>query len=425
MAQAVAVAAHSRGRAPTGRTGHFRWVICALLFFATTINYIDRQVLGILAPDAAEEHRLDRDRVRLHRVRVPGRLRIGLLLVRAAHGPRSGPSSATPSRSSFWSLPRWPTPSARTPFGFGAARFALGLGEAGNFPAAIKTVAEWFPKKERALATGIFNAGTNVGAIVAPLVVPWIALTYGWQWAFIVTGALGFVWLGLLVAALRAARERIRACRAAELAYIRSDPAEPPAHVPWLTPAAATARPGRSRIGKFLTDPIWWFYLYLAPRVPARARTASTSRTSGLPLDRDLPDRRRRQHRRRLAVVAPDQAGLERQRARARPPCSSARCASCRSSFAAERRRASGSPSLLIGLAAAAHQGWSANIFTIASDMFPRRAVGSVVGHRRHGGRHRRHADRHRRRLHPRSSRAATSPLFVLAGCASTWWRSS
>ena len=169
--------------------GRYRWVICALLFFATTINYIDRQVLGILATDESFKRTIGWNEAEYGYVNTAfqaayalGLLIIGNLMDR--FGTRKGFSFAV----GFWSVAAMCHALARSAFGFGVARFSLGLGEAGNFPAAIKTVAEWFPKKERALATGIFNSGSNVGAIVAPLAVPYIAINYGWQWAFIITG---------------------------------------------------------------------------------------------------------------------------------------------------------------------------------------------------------------------------------------------
>src|SRR5947209_7974784 len=178
------------------RIGRYRWVICAMLFFATTINYIDRQVLGILATDDNFKHTIGWNEAEYGYVNTAfqaayalGLLLVGYLMDR--FGTRKGFSFSI----TFWSIAAMCHSLARSAFGFGAARFALGLGEAGNFPAAIKTVAEWFPKKERALATGIFNSGSNVGAIAAPLFVPFHVVNYGWQWAFLITGTLGFIWL--------------------------------------------------------------------------------------------------------------------------------------------------------------------------------------------------------------------------------------
>src|SRR5260370_5921430 len=176
------------------RVGSYRWVICALLFFATTINYVDRQVIGILAKDLQSIigwSEIDYGNIvaAFNAAYAVGLLVSGRLIDR--FGTRIGYAVAIV----IWSLAGMATSLARSAFSFGVARSALGLGEASNFPAAIKTVAEWFPKRERALATGIFNAGTNVGAIVAPLTVPWIAIHLGWQWAFILTGLIGFIWL--------------------------------------------------------------------------------------------------------------------------------------------------------------------------------------------------------------------------------------
>ncbi|MCA1557543.1 MAG: MFS transporter, partial [Acidobacteria bacterium] len=239
------------------KIGRYRWVICAMLFFATTINYIDRQVLGILATDEAFKRTIGWSEAEYGYVNTAfqAAYALGLLVVgnmMDRFGTRKGFSFAIV----FWSVAAMFHAAARSAMGFGVARFALGIGEAGNFPAAIKTVAEWFPKKERALATGIFNSGSNVGAIVAPLTVPWIAITYGWQWAFIITGALGFIWLAFWLMTYRRPEEHPK-LSASELAHIQSDPAEPTTKIPWgrLFPHRQT---WAFAIGKFLTDPIWW-----------------------------------------------------------------------------------------------------------------------------------------------------------------------
>ncbi len=247
------------------RIGRYRWVICALLFFATTINYIDRQVLGILATDENFKSQIGWNEAEYGYVNTAfqAAYAIGLLVVGGLmdrFGTRKGFSFAI----IFWSVAAMGHALARSAFGFGLARFALGLGEAGNFPAAIKTVAEWFPKRERALATGIFNSGSNVGAIVAPLVVPLIAVNYGWQWAFILTGALGFIWLAFWLVAYRRPEEHPKLSRA-ELAHIQSDPMEPTTRIAWarLLPHRQT---WAFALGKFLTDPVWWVYLFWLPK---------------------------------------------------------------------------------------------------------------------------------------------------------------
>jgi ACS family hexuronate transporter-like MFS transporter len=369
--------AETRGTTTTHadeRVGHFRWVVCALLFFATTVNYIDRQVLGILAPELQRtigwsEAEYGYIVTAFQAAYALGLLAAGRLLDRI--GTKLGYAAAL----IFWSLAAMAHALARTPFGFGAARFALGFGESANFPAAIKSVAEWFPKKERALATGIFNAGTNVGAVIAPAVVPWIALSFSWQWAFVLTGAFGFSWLFLWFW-LYEAPEKSHRLGQAEFAYIRSDPAEPVVHMPWLS-LLGYRQTWVFAIGKFMTDPIWWFYLYWIPKF-LHERHGITLSQMGPPL---------------IAIYLIADVGsigggwlssflIKRgwslNRARKTAMLTMALCV-VPIVFAAHVSSV-WSAVALVGLAAAAHQGWSANMFTIASDMFPRRATGSVVG---------------------------------------------
>jgi ACS family hexuronate transporter-like MFS transporter len=357
------------------RVGRYRWVICALLFFATTINYVDRQVIGILAKDLQNIigwSEIDYGNIvaAFNAAYALGLLVSGRLIDR--FGTRIGYTVAI----IIWSLAGMATSLARTAFGFGVARAALGLGEASNFPAAIKTVAEWFPKKERAFATGIFNAGTNVGAIVAPLTVPWIAIHLGWQWAFILTGLIGFIWLLFWIPKYRRPEVHPR-LSAQELAYIQSDPPDPPsAKVPWiqLIPHRQTCA---FAIGKYLTDPIWWFYLYWVPNFLRQNHGLDLS-TIGPPL---------------IAIYLVADVGsigggwLSSTLIKRSWTVNSARktamliCALLVTPIIfASRVSNLWAAVALIGLAAAAHQGWSANIFTTTSDMFPRRAVGSVVG---------------------------------------------
>ena len=264
---------------------------------------------------------------------------------------------------------------ARSAFGFGVARFALGLGEGGNFPAAIKTVAEWFPKKERALATGVFNAGSNLGPIIVPLTVPWIVFHYGWQSAFIATGAVGFLWLLLWLPVYRRPEEHPR-LSAAELAHIKSDPPEPSTRVPWLR-LIPHRQTWAFAIGKFMTDPIWWFYLFWLAKFLDKNYHITLAKLS-LPVI--------------VVYVLADigsigggwlSSGLIKRgwTINAGRKTAMLICAVCVvpvifASLATNMWVAVA----LISLATAAHQGWSANIFTFASDMFPRRAVGSVVG---------------------------------------------
>lgn len=354
--------------------GKYRWVICALLFLATTINYMDRQVIGILAPDLQKTIGWNDIEYGYIVTAFQAAYAVGLLIAGGLidrFGTRIGYALAIV----VWSIAAMGHAMARSAFGFGVARAALGLGEAGNFPAAIKTVAEWFPKRERAFATGIFNAGTNVGAIAAPLIVPWIAVRFGWQWAFILTGAIGFTWLALWLPLYRRPEQHPRLSKE-ELAYIRSDGVEIATKVPWLR-LLPHRQTWAIAIGKFLTDPIWWFYLYWLPKFLSEKHGLNLT-TIGAPLV--------------VIYVIADVGsigggwlssslitrGWSVNRAR---KTTMLICALCVVPIVfASQVSSVWSAVALIGLAAAAHQGWSANIFTMASDMFPGSAVGSVAG---------------------------------------------
>ncbi|HEY0552463.1 MAG TPA: MFS transporter [Verrucomicrobiae bacterium] len=384
------------------RLGHYRWVICALLFFAATINYIDRQVIGILKPALVKEFGWSDERIYSSIVfSFQFAYALGFMFagrVMDTLGVRRGFALAIV----LWSIAAmahgaadWVTKltvpvlnlDAKTGFavvtlggaaaGLALARFALGLGEAGNFPASIKTVAEWFPKKERALATGIFNSGTNVGALLAPLIVPWVAAKWGWQWAFVGTGLLGFLWLAWWLSTYRSPENHPR-LSAAELAYIRGDPAEPAVKIPWRK-LLLHRQTWAFAIGKFMTDPIWWLYLFWVPDFLNRQYGVEVSVAKmGPPLLTIYL----------IADIGSIGGGWLSSRlikqgwtvngARKSAMLISALCVTP-IMFAA-----SGvdkwTAILIISLAAAAHQGWSANLFTLTSDMFPRRAVGSVVG---------------------------------------------
>ncbi len=360
--------------AKQARTGSVRWVICGLLFFATAINYVDRQVLGILAPTLQRVIGWNEVQYGYIVTAFQAAYALGLLFTGRLLdlvGTRLGYALAL----IFWSFAAMAHALARTPLGFGVARFGLGLGEAGNFPAAIKAVAEWFPRKERALATGIFNAGTNVGAILAPAIVPWIALAFSWRAAFIATGAIGFSWL-LLWFLFYDAPERHTRLSKAEFDHIRSDPQEPPARVSWLQ-LAGHRETWAFAIGKFMTDPVWWFYLYwipkflndhygltlskLGPPLIAIYLVADVGSIGGGWLSSALIKRGASVNRARKTAMLV--------------------CALCVTPIVlASRSSGLWTTVALVGLAAAAHQGWSANLFTLASDMFPRRAVASVVG---------------------------------------------
>lgn len=354
--------------------GRYRWVICALLFFATTINYMDRQVLGILAPTLQKE--IGWNEVQYGAIvswftlaYAFGYLGAGKMMDRL--GTRIGFAVSI----IVWSFAAMGHALARTVAGFGIARFALGFGESGNFPASIKTVSEWFPARERALATGIFNAGSNIGAIVAPLVVPWIALNYGWQAAFIIVGLFGFLWLAFWLPLYRTPREHPR-CSKSELAYIESDVPDPPMNVRWLS-LFKHRQTWAFALGKFLTDPIWWFYLFWLPKF-LDARYGIKLSTLALPLVAIYL----------LADVGSVGGGwLSGALIKRNWTVNAARKVTMLiaallivPTMLAPRVDGLWISVGIVGLAAAAHQWWSANLFTLTSDMFPRPALGSVVG---------------------------------------------
>ncbi len=349
-------------------------MICALLFFATTINYLDRLVLSILAPTLQTEIGWNEFEYGVINGAFTLAYAVGLLVVGGLMdrwGTRTGFSIAV----AVWSAAAMAHAFARNWVGFAVARFALGLSEAGNFPGAVKTVAEWFPKKERALATGIFNAGSNVGAILAPLLVPVILYYMGWRAAFVLTGAVGFLWLFFWLMTYRRPEEHPRV-GAQELAYINSDPIEPATKIPWasLVPHRQTWAFG---VGKILTDPVWWFFLFWLPKFFSETYGVKLAGLAA-PLV--------------IIYVAADigsigggwlsSALIKRGwSVNAGRKTAMLLCALCvvpmaMAPFVEQMWITVG----LIALAAAAHQGWSANLFTLTSDMFPRRAVGSVVG---------------------------------------------
>jgi MFS transporter, ACS family, hexuronate transporter len=275
----------------------------------------------------------------------------------------------------IWSLSAMGHALARSVFEFGVARFMLGLGESGNFPAALKTVAEWFPKKERALATGLFNSGTNVGALIAPLTVPWIAIHWGWRWAFVFTGIFSGTWIVVWLILYRQPQDHPRVS-ASELAYIQSDPPESAVKIRWLS-LLQHRQAWAFLLAKFLTDPVWWFFLFWLPKL-LNSEYGVTLAKVGLPLVVIY----------QMATIGSIAGGwlsgsFLKRGWKVNPARKTAMllCALCVTPvvFAAHARNlwiAVG----LFGLAVAGHQGWSANLFTLSSDMFPKRAVASVVG---------------------------------------------
>jgi ACS family hexuronate transporter-like MFS transporter len=377
----------------SGRVGRYRWVICLLLFLAATINYIDRQVIGLLKPTLQQQYgwsEIDYADIvfSFQLAYAIGLLLAGRFIDRV--GTRTGFTIAV----LVWSIAAMAHAEADaygpaaagvlavvglvyapSVAGFIAARFALGIGEAGNFPASIKVVAEWFPVKERAFATGLFNSGTNIGAVVAPLLVPWITVTYGWYWAFIATGAIGFLWIAVWLP-LSGQPDQHSRVGEAELAHIRSDPSPPVERVS-LRALLPHRQTWAFAIGKFLTDPIWWLYLFW------------------------VPDFLNRNHGLNLLAVGPPLVAIyliadlgsigggwlsSALLKRGWSVNAARKTAMLVSALAvipivfASMASSLWVAVLLVALAAAAHQGWSANIFTLASDMFPRHAVGTVVG---------------------------------------------
>lgn len=399
MAEALPSAPESRA-AHTGGFRHYRWIVCGLLFLAATINYVDRQVIGILKPTLVDEFHWADERIYAAIIfSFQLAYAVGLLLA-GRWMDRIGTRLGFAISVVLWSLaaiahagadwlPKLTLPTVNVDeaggfsivmlsgaaAGFALARFFLGLGEAGNFPAAIKTVAEWFPRKERAFATGIFNSGTNIGALVTPLVVPWVTLHWGWKWAFIATGALGFVWVALWLWIYRSPDEHPHV-QPAELAHIRSDPSEASTPIGWgqVMPHRAT---WAFAVGKFLTDPIWWLYLFWIPDFLHRNHGLDL-KSIGLPLVviylvADIGSigggwMSSALIKRGWSVNAARKFAMLLCAVSVVPIVFAARASNLWVAVA------------LVSLAAAAHQGWSANLFTLTSDLFPRRAVGSVVG---------------------------------------------
>ncbi|MGX4642659.1 MFS transporter [Massilia sp. SYSU DXS3249] len=397
----------SANPAATGKIGGYRWTICALLFFATTVNYLDRQVLSLLAPELTREFNWSNTDYAnitaafqfvyaismLFAGRVVDRLgtkaafalaiivwSIGAIMHAGAIGLGNGANSILATLG----IAAVPV----SVIGFMLARAVLALGEAGNFPAAIKATAEYFPKKDRAFATGIFNSGANVGAVLAPISVPLIASIWGWQAAFVIIGAIGFVWLGLWMVFYEKPHEQKR-MGAAELAYISSDDTASAAA------AAAEGKPaGRAltwfellgyrqtwafAFGKFMTDGVWWFFLFWLPKYLA-AQYGMTSTAIQWPLAILYS----------MTMIGSIGGGWfptyfinkghSPYDGRMKAMLLIALCPLVVLLSQPFGYISFWVPVILIGVGAAAHQAWSANLFTTVSDMFPKRSVGSVVG---------------------------------------------
>jgi ACS family hexuronate transporter-like MFS transporter len=372
MAETIAEGASVRASKFTG--GRVRWGICALLFFATTINYIDRQMISVLKPTLQGEYGWDETTYAnivfsFQLAYAIGYVVFGRLIDKL--GARFGYSLA----ATIWGLAAMAHALANNATHFMIARFALGLGESGNFPAGVKAVAEWFPKKERAFAVGIFNAGANIGAILTPLIAPFLVVWFGWRVAFLFTGAIVFLWVIVWWTVYRRPREK-KNLSAEELAYIESDPADAPGDVKWL-PLLRHRQTWAYAIGKFMIDPIWWFFLFWLPSFFAQEHGLNLL-TFGLPLAAIYI----------ISDVGSVAGGWLSSRLihrgwsvnKARKTAMLA-CALCVPPvMLAPGVESVWGAVLLIGLATAAHQGFSANLYTIPSDLFPRKAVGAIIG---------------------------------------------
>lgn len=355
--------------------GNFRWVILFAIFLATTINYIDRQIISVLKPTILTwpgwTEMAYGQVISLFQLAYAVMMVIGGALIDRI-GIRKGFAIAIV----FWSLAAMGHAISGTVLSFMIWRILLGVGEAANFPASIKTVAEWFPRRQRALATGLFNSGTNVGAFVTPFMVAGILQATGsWRWVFIALGSLGFLWLVFWLALYRKPTEH-PAVTKDELTFIQSEPPEKSEKTPWL-PLLGFKQTWAFAIGKFMTDPIWWVWLFWVPGFLSK-KFGVDIKGMGIPLVVIYT----------MATVGSIGGGWISAilMKRGKSPNLSRKiamliCALC----VVPVIFAAGTTNiwvavLLIGLACAAHQGWSANIFTLTSDMFPKRAVGSVVG---------------------------------------------
>ena len=353
---------------------HYRWTVCALLFFATTISYVDRQVLSMLAKTLETHIGWTADQYGSITSAFAVAYAIGLLgtgRLLDKFGTRVTFGIAV----GIWSAAAMMHAAATSALSFGIARVFLGFGEAANFPACIKTVAEWFPKRQRAAATGIFNSGANIGAVATILLVPWMAEKWGWQSTFLGTGAIGFIWVGLWLWIYQQPEAHPKVS-VEELALIRSDPPDKMESVPWrrVFPKKET---WAFALGKFFTDPIWWFFLFWLPKYLQDTYHLSL-------MDIRIPT---------LIVYNASTIGsvyggwlsgslinrgwsINASRKTAMLICALCVVPVLYAPYAKNMWVVVG----IFSLAMAAHQGWSANLFTTVSDMFPRVAVGSVVG---------------------------------------------
>jgi ACS family hexuronate transporter-like MFS transporter len=361
-------------RKAAARVGNYRWVIVALLFAATAINYIDRQMLGVLKPTLSTElgwNEIDYANVVFwfQTAYAIGYLGFGRIV--DLIGARLGYAVAFV----IWTIAHIAHGGVHSVTQFAMVRFGLGIGESGNFPAGIKAVTEWFPAKERAFAVGLFNAGANIGAIVTPLVVPWLVVAYGWRYAFVITGIATLVWLFAWLGLYRRPSEH-KKVSAAELAWIRQDPEDPSAPMPWAR-IATKRETWCYALGKFCIDPIWWFFLFWLPGYLA-VRYHLDILQFGPPLVAiyllsDIG-----------SVVGGWASGRMIKAGRSVNFARKATMLGCAFAvtpiYFAQSYDSLWLAVLVIGIATAAHQAFSANLYTLPSDLFPRSAVGSVIG---------------------------------------------
>lgn len=362
------------GKSQEPKPSNMRWWICGLLLTAMVINYVHRQTIGVLKPELQAAFGLDEigyaDVVFWFQAAYAlGYVSFGRIIDKV--GERIGYAVAF----TLWTISHIATGLVGSATQLIMARFALGIGESSSFPASLRTIAEWFPKKERALAAGIFNAGAAIGAIVAPLVVPILTLAYGWRSAFVVTGVVSFIWLFAWLKLYKRPQEH-KGVNQAEMALIRSDPDDPVKPVSWFKLLFAKETWAYA-IGKFLIDPIWWFYLFWLPGF-IRDEYHMDLKTFGPPL---------------IAIYLISDVGsvgggwLSSRLIKTGMSINWARkitlliCALCvLPIFLVDGQKDIWVVVLLIGIATAAHQAFSANLYTLPSDLFPRSAVGSVIG---------------------------------------------
>ncbi|KAA2239230.1 MFS transporter [Chitinophaga agrisoli] len=361
----------------TNKPGHYRWAICSLLFFATTINYLDRQVVGYLKPILEKQFNWTETDYSHIVMAFTAAYAVGLLLFGRIIDKLGSKMGYTISIA-VWSIAAMLHAVVKTTLGFGIVRATLGLGESGNFPSAIKTVVAWFPKKERALATGFFDSGANIGAVLAPVIIPWLLGVYGWQAAFMITGGLGLLWL-MAWLFMYNVPDKHKQLSAAELAYIKSDDDQSEAAkpgLPWFK-LFGLKQTWAFIIGKFFTDPIWYFFMYWLPSYFSSAfhldlkkptppliiiyTAATLGALGGGYLSSTLIKKGWAVYKaRKYALLISALVVLP--------------------IFASRYTQDIWVVVGLISLSIAGNAAWSANIYTIVSDMLPSKAVSSVIG---------------------------------------------